>query len=319
MIDVLSYDVLFLGLAQGGAGGVSRYANAMARLTGRTEDDFQKTPTSFAEPIFTALDQSTAKIVAETLAEAGALIEIRPSTERVGDLREQVATTEGCPSCGFVQPAGANECGKCGLVFAKFEREQVQKMQTDRALEEALASALKSREEWTQRANQYLETHPLPPEAVEGFEGSLVQGEIPFLRLSSDEGPLLMTSRRMLAVHKDGMVSIPYEMVEDVTFGGGLVVKKSKVRLLLVFHAPLLVAGSTAKSLSWQLDKDSSFYSDVVMDWCFARTFMCGTCGARDLDYRSDDDIPFMRCMHCASDHEIDLREAIAIPRSVPE
>jgi hypothetical protein len=69
--------------------------------------------------------------------------------------------------------------------------------------------------------------------------------------------------------------------------------------------------------LTWQLDKDSSFYSDVVMDWAFARNFMCGTCGARDLDFRTDDDIPHARCMHCATDHEIDLREAIAIPRTV--
>jgi len=53
------------------------------------------------------------------------------------------------------------------------------------------------------------------------------------------------------------------------------------------------------------------------MDWAFARNFMCGACGARDLDFRLEDSDSHCRCMHCATDHQIDLREALAIPTSV--
>jgi len=40
----------------------------------------------------------------------------------------------------------------------------------------------------------------------------------------------------------------PYEMIEDVNFGGGLVTKKSKTRMQLVFRAPL-PAGEGSSSL----------------------------------------------------------------------
>jgi hypothetical protein len=178
---------------------------------------------------------------------------------------------------------------------------------------------LKVREEWDQRATQYLETHELQQGAVEPFSDVLVSGEIPFLRLNSDEGPILLTSRRMVARHKDETFTIPYEMIEDVTFGGGLVTSKKKTRMLLAFHSPLPSGDGSAKSLSWQIDKESTFYKDVVMDWSFSRNFICGACGARDLDFRLDADGPHCRCMHCATDHSVDLREALAIPAAVPE
>jgi hypothetical protein len=209
------------------------------------------------------------------------------------------------------------ECGKCGLVFSKFEREQIQQMQQDSGLEEALTAAIKAREEWDHRANQYLETHPFPDDKLQGFTGSLMQGEIPFLRLESDEGSILMTSRRLVAKHKDETHSIPYEMIEDVTFGGGLVTSKKKTRLLLAFHSPLPTATGTAKSLSWMLDKESTFYKDVFMDWGFSRNFMCAACGARDLDFRTEEDVARSRCMHCATDHTVDMREALVIPMTV--
>ena len=50
------------------------------------------------------------------------------------------------------------------------------------------------------------------------------------------------------------------------------------------------------------------------MDWSFARSFICGGCGERDLQYRTDGNKVYARCMHCATDHEIDVREAVAVP-----
>jgi hypothetical protein len=314
-----SFDILLLGLKNPSNTGQSRYANAMARLTGRSEDEFAAATPSFDAPIFSGLEQSTAQVVARALGEAGALIEVRRAHGVAHDSRDQVVATDTCPTCGFVQPAGGAECSKCGLIFAKFEREQVQQMQQDRGLEEALTTALKVREEWDQRASQYLETHPLQQGVVEPFSDSLVRGEIPFQGLNSDEGPILLTSRRMVARHKDETFSIPYELIEDVTFGGGLVTSKKKTRMLLAFHAPLPAGSGAAKSLSWQIDKESTFYKDVVMDWSFSRNFICGACGARDLDFRLDDDGVHSRCMHCATDHTVDLREALAIPAAVAE
>jgi hypothetical protein len=220
-----------------------------------------------------------------------------------------------CPSCDHLRTPETAECESCGLVFAKWEREQIVKMQQERSLEEALTKALQVREEWVQRAKKYLETHPFPEDGAEDFNRVLYREEIPFLRLYSDEGPILMTSRRLIALVGEIYHSIPYELVGDVDFGGGLVTKKKRVRMLLTFHSPLpLTSGEVVKSMAFQLDKDSSFYKDVIMDWAFARNFICGSCGERDLQYRTEVAAVRMRCMHCATDHEIDMREAVAVP-----
>jgi hypothetical protein len=219
----------------------------MARLTGKPQRDFREPRPSFDEPLFSALDRGTAQMVARTLGEAGALIEVRRSTAVARSNSDQLAPTDTCPTCEFVQPAGGNECGRCGLIFAKFEREQVQQMQQDRGLEDALSKAIKARDEWYQRAHHYLETHPMPPDAATGIAEPVAAGELPFLRLNSDEGPVLLTSRRVIANHRGQTLSIPYEMIEDVNFGGGLVAKKTKVRMQLVFRAPLAAGDSTAK------------------------------------------------------------------------
>jgi hypothetical protein len=317
MYDLVSFDIMLLGLTNPGEAARARYANAMSRLTGRSQREFGNPSPSFEVPIFSSLDQGVAQLVARTLGDAGALIEIRRSSTIARDSRGQLAPVDTCPTCGFVQPAGGAECSKCGLVFSKFEREQIQHMQQDRGLEESLTKAIKSREEWYQRASQYLETHPLQQESIASFANQVEQGELPFLKLVADEGELLLTSRRVLATHKDGSLSIPYEMIEDVNFGGGLVAKKSRTRLQLVFQAPMAIGDGSTKSLAWQLDKESSFSKEVVMDWAFARNFMCGACGARDLEFRFDNGKNRCRCMHCATDHHVDLREALAIPASV--
>lgn len=314
MAESSSFDVLLLGFRDPGPAAHARYTNAMERLTGRGAEEFHVPSKRSDDPIFRALDGQTAHVVADALEEAGVLIEIRRTSEIASEVRDQVVPTNTCPTCGFVQPAGTAECSRCGVVFAKIEREQIQSMQQNKHLEEALTKALQTRDEWAGKASHYLEGHPLQEGSIAGFEEVLLRDEVPFLRLTADEGPILMTSRRMIANLADGSFSIPYEMVGDVTFGGGLVQKKSKVRLLLGFHTPIQAPGGASKQFTWQLDKESSFFKDVIMDWCYSRVFMCGGCGLRELDYRLDGSKPKARCMHCATDHEIDLTEGIAIP-----
>jgi hypothetical protein len=314
MSESSSFDVLLLGFTDPGPGAHARYTNAMERLTGRAANEFSVPKNRSDDPIFRALDNGTAKVVSDALEEAGVLIEIRRTSEIASEVRDQVVATEACPTCNFVQPAGTVECSRCGVVFAKIEREQVQQMQQSQHLEEALTKALQTRDEWAQKAAHYLEGHPLQEGAISGFENSLLRDEVPFLRLTSDEGPILMTSRRMISNLTDGVFSIPYEMVGDVTMGGGLVQKKSRVRLQLGFHSQIQTPGGAVKQYAWQLDKESSFFKDVIMDWSYSRVFLCGSCGLRDLDYRVDGSKSRARCMHCATDHEIDLSEGIAIP-----
>lgn len=314
-MPVHSFSIHLLDLKDPGDASRIRFTNAMERLTGRPSEEFRALLGKRHATLFEALDRSNAERVLEALDAAGARTEIRLSdTAPATTSAAPASTTVSCPSCGYVQPAGSVECQKCGLVFAKFEREQVQKMQADRRLEEALEKALQVREEWNQRAKHYLESHPLPEGATDEFAPRMFQDEIPFLRLTSAEGPLLLTSRRLLFTLDERRGTIPYEMVSDVDMGGGLVQKRGAVRFQLTFKGDLPMEGGAVKSLAWNLDKESSFYKDVVMDWCFARNFICGSCGARDLDYRLERDVSRARCMHCATDHEIDVTEAVAIP-----
>jgi hypothetical protein len=318
----ISYEIYLLGLTDPSRTGRTRFVTAMERLTGQPGEEFEGPFPSSSEPAFKGLEQDRAQMVADSLGESGVLIEVRPRVgvppepeEEIQAAQLDAVAADRCPSCDHLRTPGAVECESCGLVFAKWEREKIVKMQQERSLEEALTKALQVREEWVQRAKKYLETHPFPEDGAAGFNRVLVREEVPFLRLQSDEGPILMTSRRMIALVGEIYHSIPYELVGDVDFGGGLVIKKNKVRLLLTFHSPLpLTSGEVVKSMSWQLDKDSSFYKDVIMDWAFARNFICGSCGERDLEYRTEVATVKMRCMHCATDHEVDMREAVAVP-----
>jgi len=314
MVDLVSFDIYLLGLRDASSPGRTRFLNAMERISGRQARDFEGVFSDMSEPLFRSLSREKAAIVVKVLEEAGVRIEIRPSSAPPAADGDQMATTNKCPSCSFVQPVGSVECQKCGLVFAKWEREQVQHMQSERALEEALQRALQVRQEWMQRANQFLETHPIQPEATAPFEQTIVVDEIPFLPLTSDEGPVLLTSRRLVCSRDEGIISIPYELIRDVDVGGGLVPRKNRVRLQLTFHGPLLFAEGPSKTIVWHFDKDSGFYKDTVMDWAFARNFICGVCGSPNLDFRLEGTKPHTRCMHCATDHEVDGVEAVAIP-----
>jgi hypothetical protein len=309
------FTVRLLDLRDPGDASRARFTGTMERLTGRPSEEFQALLGKRKPVLFEGLDRTSTERILEALDGAGARTEVIPVQGTAMSPNAPPAATLACPSCGHVQPAGGEECVRCGVVFAKVEREQVQKMQTDSRLEEALQKALQVREEWTQRAKHYLEDHPLAEGAVETFERRLFREEIPFLLLVSEEGPLLMTSRRLLFNLGERQGSVPYELVSDVDLGGGLIQKKrGSERLQLTFKGELPFEGGSAKSLAWNLDKESTFYKDVIMDWCFARNFICGSCGARDLDYRLENDACKARCMHCATDHDVDLVEAVAIP-----
>jgi len=314
MAGVIAFDILLLGLKDPSSSGRVRFLNAMERLSGRAADEHATSLSRTGEPLFRALDREQAQVVVRVLEEAGVRIEIRPTRERpVTDPDLEIHTVT-CPRCGFIGNAGGEECPKCGLVFAKWEREKVQRMQTERRLEEALQKALQVRQEWVQRAKVFLETHPLPPDGLTPFSSILLKEEIPFLSLNADEGPMLLTSRRLLFVRDGTMGSIPYEMVADVDIGGGLVVRKDRLRVVLTFHGPMAIGEGHTKTLTFMLDKESSFFKDVLLDWCFARNFQCGSCGAGELDFRVERGKPRARCMRCATDHEIDLVESVAIP-----
>ena len=304
-----SYDIAFLGLKDPSSAGRSRMVLAMERLTGRSAADCQEYLSRVGLTIFDSLPAEQAKLIISALDEAGVVSEIRPKDEIArSDDNAQGGGMAACPSCGYVQQAGKDECSRCGVIFSKMEKDEVRKMQKDHVLEEAQQRAEQIRQEWDDRAKQLLESRPLPENSTDVFRNALTQEEIPFLLLESVEGPLLMTSRQMLGLIEDAFVHVPYEIIKDVDFGGGLVVKKGHTRLMLHFHSPLPFKGKNVGSLMWQLTADSATDKETIMDWAFARSFMCGACGARDLDFRNEKGQTHGRCMHCATDHSIDLQ-----------
>jgi len=318
MDESVSYNIHILGLKDASKSGRHRFVKAMERLTGRPRDEFEGQFPSAEIPMFQSLGVERAKKVLESLDSDGILVEIRPSDSPPIDAAEELeAGKRACPACNSVQSATNIECHQCGIVFSKYEREQLLKMHKDHTLEQAMIKAMQVREEWLQRAQKFLESKPLPEDAAKPFSGDLFRDEVPFLRLESSEGPLLLTSRRMLTKNANGKVlSIPYEMVSEVEFGGGAIqTKKNKFRVTVKFHAPLPVGPEeTAAKMHWNLDKESSFSKEVVMDWGYTRNFICGSCGERNLEFRSEGAKVHCRCMHCATDHEVELAECVAVP-----
>ena len=319
MGEFLSYDIYVLGLQDPSKAGRHKFAGTMERLTGRIRDEFEASFPAPDLPMFRSLDSEKAQKTVDSLTSSGILVEIRPtdSPPTDSDAEGDESGTQNCPACNSVQPAISDECAKCGVVFKKYERELLLKMQKDHTLEQAMTKAMQVREEWLHRATQFLESKPLAKDAAKEFAAILMQEEVPFLRLNSAEGPLLMTSRRLISESSSNIfISIPYEMVSEVDFGGGrITTKKSKSRLQLTFHAPLPIAPEEElPKIAWHLDKNSTFDKDVVFDWGYARNFICGSCGERELDYRTENNKVKCRCMHCATDHEIDLAECVAVP-----
>ncbi|MEE4271472.1 MAG: hypothetical protein V2I67_07360 [Thermoanaerobaculales bacterium] len=303
------FDIAFLGLKDPSAGGRSRMINAMERLTGRSTADCQESLSRIGMTIFENLPVEQARLILKAMDDAGAICEVRPKDELANAAdSDALGGMQQCPSCGFVQSADSEECPRCGVIFSKMEKDEVRKMQKDSALEEAQARAEQIKQEWDDRAKQLIENNPLPDGAVDAFDLALTQEEIPFLLLEAAEGTALMTSRQIL-VHVDGeFVYLPYEIIKDVDYGGGLVVKKGHTRLVLNFHAPVPFRGKSANSITLQLTADSATNKEAIMDWAFARSYMCGSCGARDFDYHQEKAGLHARCMHCATDHAIDLK-----------
>lgn len=304
-----AYDIAFLGLRDASSAGRARMVLAMERLTGRSTADCQEYLSKVGLTIFESLPSDQAKLITSALDDAGVVFEVRPKE----GVAHSVSETDGggmagCPSCGFVQQAELDECSRCGVIFSKMEKDEVRQLQKNQALEEAQQRAEQIRQEWDDRAKQLIESRPLTEGATEAFSAALSQEEIPFLQLVGFEGPLLMTSRQILALVDGSCVHIPYEIIKDVDFGGGLVVKKGHTRLVLHFHAPIPFKEKNVNSLTWQITAESATNKEAIMDWAFARSYMCGACGARDLDFRNERGQTHGRCMHCATDHTIDLK-----------
>ena len=318
MDENLSYNIHIIGLKDASKAGRQRFVGTMERLTGRPREEFEGQFPSSRAPLFESLDLERAEKTVDSLADSGILVEIRPTDSPPVEVEEELeAGQRACPACDEHQSASNIECQRCGIVFSKYEREQLLKMQKDHTLEQAMIKAMQVREEWRERAKKFLETKPLQEDAAKIFSPVLLQDEIPFLRLESIEGPLLLTSRRMVTRNADGkFISMPYEMINDVEFGGGPIqTKKSKFRVQVKFHSPLPVPPDEAlPKLAWNLDKESSFNKEVIMDCGYARNFICGSCGERDLQFRTDSNTVHCRCMHCATDHEVDLAECVAVP-----
>ncbi len=319
MPEIFSYDIYVIGLNDPSAAGRSRFASVMGRLTGRSVEEYADHFPSPSIPMFQSLNTEKAQNIADTLGDEGVLIELRTSDHppSLYEDFEDDAATKSCPSCDHVQSGMAEECERCGVVFQKYDRENILSMQQEKALEEAMVRAMQVREEWLHRATQFLEQRPLKKEDAAEFATYLMQEEVPFLRLDSSEGPILLTSRRMITSKDGEFESIPFEMISDVDYGrGGLVAtRKQKQRLQVSFHSPFpLSTGSTVKNMVFHLSKDSSFFKDVVIDWGFARSFICGACGEREQQFRTEEKKVHMRCMHCATDHEIELVECVAVP-----
>lgn len=269
------------------------------------------------QPLIRSIDGQTAAKILTTLDEIGIRTEIRPAaplpTPPPMTPAVETATTP-CPSCGFANPESQPECSACGLVFAKFEKRAVGRMMAESRLEEEINRARRIEQEWTDHASNYRKQHPLPAGATVPFADDLVVEEVPFLRLETDSGPLLLTSKRMLVRTKKELISIPFEMISTLEFGGGFSLLGGNTRMVLTFKAPLVIKRLRASTLTLQVQKNPSFDRETILHWAFSKNFMCGRCGARDLSFRLEKSQPRARCMRCAADHSINLTQAVALP-----
>lgn len=266
--------------------------------------------------LFRAVDGPTAAAIIDDLDPLGVKTEIRPvAPEPATPAAAATPVGPPCPSCQFPNPEGQAECGACGLVFAKYEQRVVRRMMKDARLEEELSKARMIDQEWTDRAAGYIRKHPLPGSALDSFTDELSAEEIPFLRLESDGGPILLTSRRMLVTFKkEGVASLPFEMMDGVELGGGFTILGGTIKMVITFKAPTFLAGQKRSSLTRQVRKDAGFDREALLHWSYSKNFLCGQCGARDLAFRYEQGRTRCRCRRCAADHLIDLKQAVARP-----
>ena len=312
--DVVSYDIHFLGLKDVSRAGRTRFYSAIEKLTGKSLDDVKAMLGRGDRPMFDSLSREMTEMVVTALEDAGASLEIRPYPGRHPRSDSAGLNATACPRCGAIQSPGFEECDRCGLVFQKWEREQLQRQMREKNLEEALFKAQQVREECRKTAKNYLEDNPLPDGGDAGFAKSIKEFEVPFLRLESDEGPLLLTSQRLLVRYMSQLLTFPYEIMKDVDVGGGLIQKKDRMRMQVKFFCDVPLQEGPSKTLTVHLTKEASLRKEELMKWVYARKFACGVCGALDLDFRLEGGRVRCRCMHCAADHEVDMEESLAIP-----
>lgn len=143
MVAHVTYDIFLLGLEDVGKASRTRFVTTMERLTGRPAQEFERVFDNLDEPLVRSLEQHKADMIWTALDEIGALLEVRPGS--TSSVEGDDVATSACPACGFILAAGAPECTRCGVVFAKRDREDIHKMQRDSHLEEALQKALQVR------------------------------------------------------------------------------------------------------------------------------------------------------------------------------
>lgn len=286
-------------------------------LVERYSQDSQPIWGEKGQTLFRSIDGATAAEILKGLDPLGVRTEIRPAEDPVAPVKlSPPGELQGlqCPSCGIENPESSLECNACGVVFAKFEQRAVRQMMADAQLEQEINKAQKIQQEWDDRASSYRANQPLPADATAPFAGSLLKQEVPFLNLRTGSGPMLFTSKRILASSNDGVVSIPFEMIAGVDLGGGFTILGGTIRMVLTFKAPLILGKSRTTTLSRQIRKDESYDRETILHWVYSKNFICNGCGARDLSYRFENLSTKARCMRCASDHLIDLTQAIAKP-----
>ncbi len=309
-----SFDIFFLSLRDPSKAGRARFTQTLAHISDMPNTKIEEILRASRTLLFERLSRERANDIVTALTQAGARLEIRPN-QAPPDTEQEVATRK-CPRCGFIERADALECSQCGLVFAKWEREQVRAMQREQRLEEAMAKAVQVRQKWTERATEYVSNHPLRGEIPAALASKISPQETVFMFVDAEEGLLVLTSRRCLCQRNNVTLSLPWELMSGIDFGGGLLKKRGDVsRMQMTLFGPVPVGGGeSSQKLVWQVNDLDAVERDTIMSWAYARKFPCGACGKTDLQFRLDGSKVHARCMHCATDHEIDLEEALAIP-----
>ena len=167
---------------------------------------------------------------------------------------------------------------------------------------------------WDERAMGFRAENPLPSAAVAPFADLLHPDEIAFCGLLTREGPILLTSRRLLWRERGAGVSTPYELVAKAAGGREHGLLSSRNRLRLTFLGPVPSAAGPVRSSEWELVTTSMKLLPELGRWVEQRCFTCRGCGSGELQYRLEGSDLHGRCMHCAADHRVDCARATMTP-----
>jgi len=295
-----------------------------AQLLGVLQQVSQRPASQFADcfdhpelPLLSCVPTQQAQAVFTALQGIGAHVELRRAEDATSPTPSSEHTGFVCPTCGFAQPLDSEECVKCGLLFTRWQREKLEQDQIERQLERSLDMALHQRKKHIDLARDLQSRFKVSEQALTLFGSYLASDEVVFASLWSREGMLLLTSRRLLFELEHGIASIPWEVVEDLDHSDMLVKKKGMLRIIFKFVCDLPLPGKPAKSIARTFEKEASWVKDTILDWVYARSFICASCHLEEATFRRKGEKVFMRCMHCATDHEVDMHEAIALPVAI--